>query len=457
VKQILANRSLLTIGIAESLTDLGNWVTVLACFALIVFHNAGGAAESGGILLALLVPALPVSPLAGWLSDRYDRKRVMQASKLLAVPATLGLVLANRLEFVYGFLALQTACSALVVPPRQAAIYQLVPREDLSRANAFLQQLSSIVKIAGPLLAGVLLAIITPQQAILLDAGCLALAALLLARLPAIPPPRAARASAGEDTAFTSIGTASAAEVHLRTAFRDSSALRGLFLVLLIDSAIVATFDVLGSVFTRDALHGDETLYSVLISLVGAGAVASTLFLLVARAQRHLWRDVVLGVLLFGAMPATFVLVSFWPSRDLGLPALALLVLGALLGGVANGLFGVQTSTLLQLLSPAGLLGRMEGLFQGTAVAGQLGAFLVTPLLVPAVLSAAGVFVGDTVGLVLLALLLALGVRRAAGTTDPRILTPARPGTPVGPAIAALPTVALTGDGTGIELEKPAT
>src|SRR5947209_5962245 len=65
MKHIVGNRSLLIVGIAESLSDLGTWITVLACFALIVFHNEGGAAESGGILLALLVPALPVSPLAG--------------------------------------------------------------------------------------------------------------------------------------------------------------------------------------------------------------------------------------------------------------------------------------------------------------------------------------------------------------------------------------------------------
>jgi hypothetical protein len=259
------------------------------------------------------------------------------------------------------------------------------------------------------------------------------------------------------DSADNKAGMAPAGGTGLQATFRDSSALRGLFLVLLIDSAIVATFDVLGSIFTRDALHGDETLYSILISLVGAGAVASTLFLLVARTQRNLWRDVVLGVLLFGAMPATFVLAGFWPMRDLGLPALALLALGALLGGVANGLFGVQTSTLLQLLSPVGLLGRMEGLFQGTAVAGQLGAFLVTPLLVPAVLSAAGVFVGDTVGLGLLALLLALGVRRAARATGQRTLTPAHPDPPAVPLSAALPAVGLTGETAGMELEEPAT
>src|SRR5689334_19853763 len=115
MKSIIRNRPILIISAAEALTDLGNWVTVLACFALIVFHSGGGAAESGGILLALLVPALPISPLAGWLSDRYSRKRLMIASKALAALATLGLVFAGSLEMVYAFLALQTAFSALVV------------------------------------------------------------------------------------------------------------------------------------------------------------------------------------------------------------------------------------------------------------------------------------------------------------------------------------------------------
>jgi len=64
-----------------------------------------------------------------------------------------------------------------------------------------------------------------------------------------------------------------------------------------------------------------------------------------------------------------------------------LILLSCFVGGIGNGLMLIQINTLLQLLSPPSMLGRMGGVFQSTAVAAQLLGLLVAPLLVPGILS----------------------------------------------------------------------
>jgi hypothetical protein len=90
-------------------------------------------------------------------------------------------------------------------------------------------------------------------------------------------------------------------------------------------------------------------------------------------------------------------------------------VLGAsLVGGVGNGLITVQASTLLQLLSPADLLGRISGVFQSVTIAGQLMGMVLVPVLVPGLLSMDLYFLLSGVLLAVLVAYAALSLRRVA-------------------------------------------
>jgi hypothetical protein len=133
------------------------------------------------------------------------------------------------------------------------------------------------------------------------------------------------------------------------------------------------------------------------------------------KSQGHQWRDILLGLTLLGSIPA-----GLWLITRLGNPALAgpLAALVAFIGGIGNGLLVVQIGTMLQLLTPAAVLGRISGLFQSTVIAGQLAGILVTPLLVPGVLD-----IGTYFGLSFLAL---VGVVLYGGLTADRT-APAAP------------------------------
>jgi hypothetical protein len=66
------------------------------------------------------------------------------------------------------------------------------------------------------------------------------------------------------------------------------------------------------------------------------------------------------------------------------------------------------------MLPPANLLGRVSGLFQSTAVAGQMVGILLTPLLVPSLLSI-GLYFG--IATLLLIGLVAIMLRQPTGTS----------------------------------------
>lgn len=429
---IPVNRSLLVVGIAESVSGVGSWITQVAVFALVVFEGDGGALEASGIWLAGLGPTLLVSPLAGWLADRFDRKRLMIASELACGLAVVGLVLAPSLAVVYALLALQAVFGAAMAPARQAALPDLVAREDLSRANAFLHQLSGLVKITAPMLAGAILLILGPHEAMLLDVASYALSAAILTRLPAIPPGSSAARAVGTRTAHPR-GEDSGESGRWRPwgpglleALGSSPRLRLVFAAQFLCVLAIAGFDVLYPIFVRDVLAGSAGLFGLTAALIGLGTVGVAAGLLLRREERDPWRDVAGALALLSGIPVSLTLATW--TEDLML-ARAVVAIGCLLGGAGNGLLAVQLATLLQLLTPRDLLGRVAGGYQSTTMAGRLVAICATPLLVPAVVSLGTYFGAASLALLLLALGIALSVRTSgASLASPFRLTFRVPG-----------------------------
>ncbi|MGQ9676627.1 MAG: MFS transporter [Chloroflexota bacterium] len=390
---IVHNRDLVIIGIAESVSGVGNWITQVAVFAVIIFHGGGGPAEASAIWLAGLTPMLIVSPLAGRLVDRFDRKWLMIVSEAACGFTVLAIVFTTRLDLIYALLALQAVFGTLLSPARQAVIPDLARPEALPRANAFLQQLSGTVKIGAPLLAGLLLTVLEPRQAMILDVISYALSVAILTRLPSLPARRKPRAL----TDASSYPAPAVRPGGLLGVLRACPGLRLLFALQFFSVLNIMGFDILYPVFTRDVLQGGASFFGACVGLIGLGTVAATMGLLALKGERSPWNDVVAALMLLGCIPASLTLATSF--SDLGL-ARIIVALGCLLGGVGNGLLHVQVATLLQRLSPRELLGRVAGGFQSIAATGQLLALLAVPLVVPSLLSL-GVYFGVTTALVL--------------------------------------------------------
>ena len=383
---------------------------MMAVFAMLVFRGNGGVAQSSGVFLAGLLPSLPASFLAGWLCDRFDRKRLMIASQLLAGLAVSGLIFVERIEWIYLLLALEAVFVAIMGPARQAVIPDIVVPEEISPANALLQQLASLIKIAAPVLAGLVLTILSPHQAILLDVLSFVLAAVALSRLPALPPHRQDHPVEAGPSVPESTSTSP------WSVFKENPRLRLVFLSVFFSIFSIIGFDVLASVYTRDILHGNEQFFGLEIGLIGVGTLLVTVLLIMRPPAQgdekpRVWRDMVMGMLLLAVIPMCMAAAAFMPTSGF---ARVLVLAGCLIGGAGNGLVNVQVSTLLQLLTPAPVLGQISGAFQGTAVAAQLAGILLTPLLVPLIFPMGPYFAISSLAMLLLSAVVGLQLTKPA-------------------------------------------
>ena len=195
---------------------------------------------------------------------------------------------------------------------------------------------------------------------------------------------------------------------------RSAPGLRLIFLSTFLATVAIIGFDVLSAIFTRDILQGSEATFGLLIGLIGLGTVAGAAGLMMSKRERNLWADVVTGLLLLTLL-AIAVALGAW----VGNPAFATVVLagGCLLAGLGMGIMHVQIATLIQILTPAALLGRAGGMFQATAVAGQIAGILLTPLLVPGFLTVAQFFGLATLAILALVVYIVRTVRKAAPVT----------------------------------------
>jgi MFS family permease len=374
MKNIFTKKSLLILGTAESVSGIGDWITMMAVLAMLVFRGGGGVAASSGIFLAGLVPTLIVSPLAGWLVDRVNRKTLLIGSQLLAGLMVSGLFFTTRLEVIYVILALEAVVISVVTPTRQAVIPDLVDRDDLTKANAFLQQLAGLVKVFSPVLAGLVLSVMDPHQAILFDVASFVLSAAVLTFLPSLPPHKAS-VTGEQAEEIKSLESGNPLAV-----MRSIPQIQILFITVFTAILGIIGFDVLSSIYTRDVLHDGEKLYGLIVSLVGIGSLVATAILMLRKKNGNPWKDMTIGFTLLGILPVAMV-IGF-QFNDINL-AKTLLMAACFIGGIGNGLVHVQVGTIMQLVTPSNILGRVGGWLQTVMVGGQLVGLLVTPLLVP--------------------------------------------------------------------------
>src|ERR687898_3090228 len=195
---LLRNARFLRLWIGQGASFVGDAVSMIALVVLVV-QITGSASAVGGALVARLLPTI-LSPLAGVLADRLDRRIVLVASDLARAVLVLGLVFARDLATIYVLVFLMGLARTVFNPTVRAAFPSVVGGGDLTRANALIGGTFSISIMLGPALGGLLVASIGVEAAFLADAATYLVSAILLSTVPLPRPEREeARAGFGED------------------------------------------------------------------------------------------------------------------------------------------------------------------------------------------------------------------------------------------------------------------
>ena len=167
-----------------------------------VYQRTGSVTQLALISLFTILPGIVISPIAGTLVDRWDRRWTMLLGDCGAGLSTLALALllfADRLELWHIYLAtsVSSTCSAFQYPAYAGATTLLVPSQHLGRASGLVHLGRSVAQLISPVLAGILVVTLQIQGVILLDFATFlfALVTLLLVRFPKPKPETADRKS----------------------------------------------------------------------------------------------------------------------------------------------------------------------------------------------------------------------------------------------------------------------
>lgn len=329
----------------QMIAQIGYWMQATAQ-GWLVLRLTDAPFWLGAIAAAQSLPVLLLSAPAGTIADRMPKRTLLLITQGTAMATALllaFLILTNTVQVWHVLLAalLVGTASAFENPARQAFTIELVGRDDLMNAIALDSTVLNGARIIGPAAAGVLVAITGEGPAFLMN-GLSVLAViggLLLMRLRRFTAP--ARRSGWR---------------QMREGFgyiRRDPKVRFLLLQITGHCIFGLSYFPLMPYFARNVLGADVQGFGILSSMnaVGALVAALTIALFGERLPRVGLRSV--GLLVYPALLGLFTLTRSFPV------AMALLALIGWAGIVVLTL----TNTLLQMVTPDELRGRVMGVY----------------------------------------------------------------------------------------------
>lgn len=345
----LRHRDFRLFWIGQLISQVGTWMQSVAQ-AWLVLELTQSPLQLGIVSALQFTPVLLLSPVGGVLSDRFPKRRVLlisQTAMQLQAFGLAALVWSGRVQYWHVALlaTLYGLSRAIDIPARQSYVTDLVGRSNLANAVALNSLIMNGARIVGPAAAGLLIAAFGMALAFFLNGvSFVAVLVALLAIRTEGRPDADGRLGIREGV----LGALSYAAATPPVAFT-----LGLMVVV---SLMVLNFNVVVPLVARDVLNQGAHGFGLLMSALGAGAVAGAF-----------------GVALFRrAEPSLGFLVAAGATLCLGLVALALVghfalaaVVLALLG-CCQILFTTGCNTTLQLTAPNELRGRVMGLYTVT-------------------------------------------------------------------------------------------
>ena len=364
---------------ANFFSNSAQWFQLLSVGWLVQSLTVGSSTSAlqvitvGGIST---LPVLFVGPWGGVLGDRVDRRKlIMVGQTVMAIAAVLFalLVASGKVQVwqVYGYVLFIGVFLSINRPLRQAMIANTVPREAFG--NAFAANTFTIAgtRMIGPFFGGVVIATLGFTWNFMMEAALYTAALLVL--LPMKTPYRTEAQASGQPRrrpaeprlAGRSISPLADLREGLRFIWKGEPAILNLMLLSLVPNVIMNPVLFLLPVFTSEVLHRGADVGGYLLAATGFGALTSAIIIasvgFVIRKGR-----VVLGSVVVGSV----ALILFAHAPWLALTFIFLISMSAALNA-----FRTSEGTLVQLLTPDRLRGRVTGLHsygQGLVVLSSL-------------------------------------------------------------------------------------
>lgn len=346
--------------LAISIFGSGMWAVAMVYE---VIHLGGGPLELSLVAAAGSVGLVAFVLAGGIAADRFPQRLLIiavEGANLAVIACISGLALLGWLQLWHlalgGFVL--GVGAAFFFPAYSAILPRILPPEDLLAANGMEGTMRPMLQqAAGPAVAGILVAALSPAHAVTGVAVCHLLAFSILNLLHRQPRPGTAGGAVPEGGAA---GTGQAARTSVLHDLREGVGytVRTPWLLWTLLWACISVLFLIGPIevllpfVVRDQLGGDSRMFGFLLAIAGVGGAAASL----ATASFPLPRRY-LSVMMVGwgagslPLAAVGIMDSFWAL------AAALFIFGAT-GGMGMVIWG----TLLQRRVPPHLLGRVSSL-----------------------------------------------------------------------------------------------
>jgi MFS family permease len=334
---------------ARAISVAGSQIALIA-LTYRIYEVTGSAVWVSAVFLATFATLGVMTPIGGWLGDRFDRRAVMIASDVAAAGVFVALFFVETPWLLVAFALIATIAEVPFLPASQAAIPNLVAERDLARANGFVTQAYSVGITVGPLFGGVLVGAAGASAAFAINAVTFLVSAGLIWSI------RRSFQERGGGVDETPVA------LPITEGIRAVRRSRVLGLVVL---AEVVAYSVIGWAIVSDAPLADY--YDA--GAIGFGALVSTwgLGMLIGSWATGRWmgeRAVEVPVLFAGMVGSGVMVLMMGLS-----PVFALVLVSSVLGGVGSGAVNVARQVLLQRTVPDRLRARVFGVVEALATA----------------------------------------------------------------------------------------
>jgi len=313
--------------------------------------------------LAEALPFLGFSLYAGHVADVANRRRVALASITLLLACSIALLIFNLIpRFLhtygavpfYGVIFVSGIARSFAQPSRQALGAELIDRSLYSNAVAWRSSTWQFAAVVGPALGGLIYGFASARVAYIADAIMMVVALTTFWWIRYVPSMIVDRAdNLGESLAS-----------GLKFVFKESVLLSALTLDLF--SVLLGGAEALLPVFADQILHVGPQGLGILRAAPAAGAVVASVYLAHRPPFKRAGRTLLVAVATFA-----MCIIGFGISRSFVVSTLLLA-----LSGMADNVSVLVRSTLLQVLTPSHMFGRVSSvnsIFVGSS--NELGAF----------------------------------------------------------------------------------
>jgi MFS family permease len=374
IRAVLRNRDFRLLWIGEWISVLGDQFYMIA-LPWLVLQLTGDALAMGMVLALGGIPRALLMLVGGALTDRFSPRRVMLVSnfmRMILVAVLAGMVFTDSVTIgmLYGFALLFGVINAFFYPAQSTIVPRLVPGEHLQTANALVQGTLRISWFAGPMLAGILIALLSGGETTIdgepvasmqgigiafgLDALTFLASALTLWRLSVDDGRKKRQRDEDRSSLMGDI------REGLISVWNDVT-LRSFFLLIAGANFFINGPIIIGIPMLADTRFPEgAAAYGILMSAYGGGNLLGTVLAMILPsppARRMgiflgvIWSGLGFGVLLLGLISQTIV------------AALVMFIMG-----LADGYVVILFITWLQKRTPDAMLGRVMSLLSFASV-----------------------------------------------------------------------------------------